>query len=175
VIAFLLAFPPVPYSIRLPSSRCMSWSSHPPSIDHSNSSWRKITSYEAPHYAVFSNLLLSQTSSVHYIHHTKIYFKQDLPFLMSQYISAWILWCRIGGIALVFRKFQRSCPIPEICCTYCGFLWVFSSFRANSLVVSQIMLKQFPSATPIVHNWLISLSFDVIQFELFTSSLNMNN
>jgi hypothetical protein len=63
VVSFLLAFPPNPTCVPLlPHSCYMPRPSHPSWLDHSNYTWS--TSYEAPHYAVFSNLLSLNPSLV---------------------------------------------------------------------------------------------------------------
>jgi hypothetical protein len=65
VVSFILAFPPIsnmhassPHSYYTPSP------SHPPSLDHSNSTWRRVQVMKTPYYSVFSSLLSLHVSSI---------------------------------------------------------------------------------------------------------------
>jgi hypothetical protein len=56
VSSFLLAFPPISYMhSSFTHSCCMICPSHPPWLHNSNYTWRRVPSYEAPHYAVLGN------------------------------------------------------------------------------------------------------------------------
>jgi hypothetical protein len=61
VVSFLLDFSPSYKHSLSPHSCYVPWPPHPPWLDHSVG---KRTSYEAPHYAVFSNLTSLHLSSV---------------------------------------------------------------------------------------------------------------
>jgi hypothetical protein len=65
VVSFLLAFPPIScMHSSSPHSCFMPCPSHPPCLDHSNVCLARSTSYEAPHYAISSNLPSLHLSSV---------------------------------------------------------------------------------------------------------------